>query len=450
MGRLQGSAVASQVVRYSVASVGPVGSAGAQFLLSLVLLRALTPGEFGSFAFLMVASQFSAGLWSALFCAPLPVLLTQGDEASREDVLRSLFASSLAFAAIAFVLFAWLGTSLGVPSLASVYFAGYAAVSLLRWFARTHAYAIGRPLRTMVSDLVYSLALLAGVGLIAFSGIAPLGMSCAVLLLGAVLGLLPFGGQYLVQQFVHVAARDLRRYGAVWRQHSGWSLVGVITTEATTNAHAYIVTGIYGPSAFAAVAASGLLIRPIQVTMNALTEFERAQMARQIGTGQLRAAMASVRFFRMVLIASWLATTVAAALVLTYAPHLVFPEHYDSSFLALGVTLWMAVAGMRLLRTPESTLLQGAGAFRSLAYASMISSGISIAAVFAMLTAGGPMWSIAGILVGETVIALCVWIQARRWRIAETARLGGHPQPAAPVPVVPLGLLVAEDPQWPS
>ncbi len=41
------------------------------------MLRVLSPAEFGVFTFLLVAAQFSWGIWSALFCAPLPVLLLE-------------------------------------------------------------------------------------------------------------------------------------------------------------------------------------------------------------------------------------------------------------------------------------------------------------------------------------------------------------------------------------
>jgi O-antigen/teichoic acid export membrane protein len=176
------------------------------------------------------------------------------------------------------------------------------------------------------------------------------------------------------------------------------------------------VTLIFGPAAFAPIAASSLMIRPINVAMNALTEFERAQMARQIGGGHIDLAMASVRFFRFVLMAAWLATAAGIVALLYCAPRLIFPARYDFSFLVTGAALWMAVAGIRLLRTPDSALLQAAGAFRPLAFASVLSSGISIAAVFALLPVGGPLWSIAGIVFGETVFAGWIWRQARRWR----------------------------------
>ena len=55
----------------------------------------------------------------------------------------------------------------------------------------------------------------------------------------------------------------------------------MLTTEATANAHVYIVTLIYGPLGFAPIAATALFIRPVGVAMNTLTDYERC------GIGQL-------------------------------------------------------------------------------------------------------------------------------------------------------------------
>lgn len=411
----------TRLTRYAMAAIGPIGSAGAQFALSLALLRTLPPDQFGVFSFLLVTSQFSAGLLGALFCAPLPVLVARRQPDRQPRMLSALFGANLVGAAFAFLVFGVLAARLGTSAVAVVLFAAYAAVSLLRWFARTYAYATGRPLRTMWSDLVYSGALLAGTAIAFLKGSGTLDAAFGALLVGAAAGMLPFGAAHLRRQCAWTSFDVLRDYGVVWREHSSWSLLGVVTTEATANAHVYLVTALSGPSVFAPVAASALLIRPIQVAMNALMEFERAQMAAQIGDRRIAAAGASVRFFRLMLTAAWTVTAAAALLILAARPGLLFPSHYDLAALRLGAALWLGVAGIRLWRTPESALLQAAGAFKPLALASVASAGVSVAAVWALLSAFGVIWSIAGIGFGEAVFAWCTWRQARRWRIQAMA-----------------------------
>lgn len=415
--------LAGELLRYGLAVAGPIASAGIQFVLALVLLRFLDPPAFGVFSFLLVASQFSWGVWGALFCAPLPALLTTADGTSHDDLLPGLFAGNLLGAAIAFGVFLAIAMALGTGLIAAAAFAAFAAIALLRWFARAHAYATGNPMRATVSDMVYSGVLLVGVALVAVVETARLEIAFAAMLASVAMGLLPFGRRYLGAQFTMGSFRSLGSYGRVWRRHARWSLLGVLTTEATANSHVYIVTLIAGPTAYAPIAASGLLIRPVTVAANALTEFERARMARQIGDGRVDQALRSVRFFRVVLVAVWVATALAAAWLLAFAPHVVFPRQYSFETLAIGTALWMVVAVIRLLRTPESVLLQAFGAFRPLAYASVMSSSISVAAVIALLVLVNPLWSVAGVLVGEAAFAGWIWLQTRRWLAADKAAI---------------------------
>ena len=413
-----------RMVRYGWAAAGPLSVAVCQFVLSLQLLRLLPQNAFGTFAFLMVTSQFSAGVWSALFCAPLPVLFAEDDHAARQATVRCLFATSLVGAILAAIVFTLLGVTLDVPILASAFFAAYAAVSLLRWYARAYAYTTGSPLKATVSDLVFSTSLLLGILWLARAASSGLETIYAVMAGSVVLGLGTFGVTFLAQLFRWPSLRDLLRYAEIWRRHSGWSLVGVVSIEATANAHAYIVTLAVGPSAFAPVAASALLIRPIAVVMNALTDYERRQIAQHIGQGEFQTVGHALRLFRYVLFAIWGASAIGGGGLLLFEPRLIFPARYEVNYLALGAVLWMIVACIRLLRTPESVLLQGAGAFRWLAYASLMSSGLSVVSVTVFLFTSGPMWSVAGVLIGESVFA---WITLRRARGWLTSRLSATP-----------------------
>ena len=51
----------------------------------------------------------------------------------------------------------------------------------------------------------------------------------------------------------------------MWREMSGWAVLGVILSEATANAHAYLVTFISGPHAFAVLPVGTLLMRPVSL-----------------------------------------------------------------------------------------------------------------------------------------------------------------------------------------
>ncbi|RYD68058.1 MAG: hypothetical protein EOP58_01580 [Sphingomonadales bacterium] len=403
-------------MRYAIAGVGPISAAVAQFALTLVLLRHLDVAAFGTFGFLLVVSQFSLGIWSALLCAPLPVLENLSHEnPDAPNFSDSLFAVNLLGSAVVAIGFGVLAWQLEMRAATAALFAGYAGAALLRWFARANAYVAGQPLRTLTSDLVYSGTLALGVLYLIFDSADALGTATFVLLLGAVLGMVPFGWSFARSQFRLSLWRDLTSYRAVWQGQARWSVLGVATSELTGNAHVYIVTAVYGPSSYAAIAASALLVRPITVIQNALTEFERPQMARQVRERNLAGLQSNARIFMAALVAAWLATAVASALVLAFVPRLIFPPQYDLWTLELTAALWLAVALARLVRTPGSTLLQAGGLFRELANTSIASAVVSVVAVVLLVAVAGSLWSIAGILLGELICAFLIARTTRSW-----------------------------------
>lgn len=411
-----GSAWPAKLLRYGQAMVGPVGVAGSQFLLAVLLLQSLGPAEFGAFSFLLISFQFASGLWSALFCAPLPAALAGQGVEDRDRVLAAIFGANLLLALLAAALFVAIAALLDLSWPAAFLFAAYAGVGLVRWFARAHAYVDAAPLRATASDAIHGAVVLAGCGAMWASGVVTMAGASGALLAAAVLGLLPFAFRPLLRTLAAAGPSRFGAYRDVWRRHSRWSLVGVISTEATVNAHAYVVTLLSGPAAFAPLAASALLLRPISVVMNALTEFERPNMARQIaGAGGVAAALRSALLFRLALIAAWTVNALAAALLLSYAPSLMFPAKYPLDLIVMGSALWLAVGLVRVGRLPESALLQAAGRFKPLAYASVWSSFVSVGAVVALVLLSGPLWSILGVMLGELVFAGFLWRAARIW-----------------------------------
>ncbi|MFD1949576.1 hypothetical protein ACFSGX_02195 [Sphingomonas arantia] len=424
---LPGTPVLRDLMRYGMALVGPVGVAGTQFLLSIGLLRTLEPATFGRYSFLLIVAQLSWALWSALFCAPLPLLLAGGPLPSegpvndtREAMLRSLTAASLLGAVAAMPVFAALAWMLGDGWRTALLFGAFGGLAIVRFFGRALAYAVHRPLRAMASDIVYGLGLLGGIGVIWFEHAPAADTAYAALAVAAGAGLLPFvhGDPRRIRQLAD--PRRLAAYPTVWREHGRWSLLGVATTEMTANVHAYLITLFLGPGAFAPLAASALLIRPIAVATNAIVEYERPRLAQALQPGQRAATQRATRLFRAILIAGWVAVAAANAAILVVSPGLIYPGSYDRAHLAVATTLWLATALLRILSVPEGTLLQAIGRFRPLAMASLWSSAVSLASVALLLIVAAPIWSILGILAGEAVVTILVLREGRRALMPES------------------------------
>ncbi len=390
--------------------MGPLSVAGAQFLLSLLLIRHLDLPDFGRFAFLSVLLQFSTGLWSALFAAPLLVAATRS---GADEVPRALAAaSSLALLPVALA-FAGIGRLLGADMAASCGFAAWSALVLLRYFARAWSLVHRQPVRTIASDVCYGIALVAGAFLL--QAITPIALVHAALLLlaSACCGLAPFARPHALRDLLSLRRADAVAYRSVWRRDARWSLLGVLTTEATVNSQSYIVTAISGAGGFAPIAATALLIRPVTVAINALTEFERARFADDLQVGRLGSVHRARAHLRWALLAIWGATLLLAIGLLSLAPALLFHDKFNMVTLWTGALLWFAVVLSRGLHAPDGAILLAAGRFRKLASMSSATALISLASVLGLLLSLGPIWSIGGIFLGESCFALALFRAAR-------------------------------------
>jgi O-antigen/teichoic acid export membrane protein len=407
--------LAQKVGRYMLAAVGPIGVAGTHFVLSLVLLRLLEPAAFGTLSFLLVATQLSWGFWSALLCAPLPVFLARGTPEQREAGEATLLSLNLFGAMSAVLVFLALGLALALPLCSALCFAAFGGLALLRWFGRSYAYVHGRQMRTMGSDVAYSLTVLGGLALMLLVFGWEVEFSAyAALLAGSAVGLVSFGRAYL-GRFGRWRRGLLREYAPIWRDQSRWALLGVATTEASANTHVYFVTLLHGAAAFAPLAASALLLRPVNVAQNALSDFERPQLARLIGDNDRAAIPRSLLVFRLALCGIWIGSVLVGLALFLFAPRLLFPPAYDLQFLVTASLLWAVVAALRLLQTPESALLQAAGEFKDLAMASVWASIGSVLGVLALVLFAGTLWSIAGLIAGAAIYLLWTYRYARRW-----------------------------------
>jgi hypothetical protein len=224
------------------------------------------------------------------------------------------------------------------------------------------------------------------------------------LLLAAFVSLLPLGRAFFAEQFAALFSGSLRLYGATFRDVTRWSLLGVIFTEMTVNAHAYLVTFVAGPGPFALLALGMLLMRPASLVQSALPDLERPVMTRQIAARDWRALSRTFRDFGTGLFAVLAGTLALDAVLLIWFPQLVLKKGYGLNDVMIVGGVSALIMAVRALRGPPAVLLQAAGAFKALAGIGTKSSVISILATLALLLACGPIASLGGVLLGELVI----------------------------------------------
>jgi O-antigen/teichoic acid export membrane protein len=394
--------------RYGASVLGPATVSAAHFLVSLILLHAVRPGQFGLFSFAMVVMGLGLSVNVALISVPLTRGLATGDGAS----LPACFQMNwLVCGLLSFLLFGAMLAS-GANRLDAALLALFASVFTFRWFARCFAFMEGRITPALQSDLLYSLLLTGLLGALAAARDISLSSAAATLLLSAMAALLPFGGKFFRRQFAALA-RHPRHYGPVFRDITRWSLAGVITTELTANAHVYLVTFIAGPTAFAPLALGMLLLRPASLMQSALPDLERPRMARAIAAGDATLLSRIRHHFSLGLLTVWAVNILFCAGLLLGFPELVTKKGYDTGTIIPVTILCALIVALRSLRTPQAVLLQAAGAFKSLAGICAASAALSLAATLGLLLAFGPIASLGGILLGELAILMTCTAKAR-------------------------------------
>jgi hypothetical protein len=400
--------------RYGLSAAGPVLVSGAHFAAALMFLRALPPAQFGLLSFLFVVVPFCLSASGALVGAPLVTAIRETVKIDPADLATYLKTNLVICAAAAVIVFAL--TISQVPLAVALLLAAYAALMALRWFARCLTYVTDGPARPIVSDLVYGAALTAGLVALFLTHNLTLQSAAITLALAAALATPVFGLAFLRKQFR--PGGSIVRYGAIWRDVTRWSLMGVALTEMTANAHAYLVTFIAGPGSFAVLAVGALLMRPAALVLSALPDLERPAMAKKLAAGDSAGAFRSVKEFRTASGAVWLLTILLAGAVLMWFPQLILKKGYDESQIALVLAIYAGIVAVRTLRGPESVFLQAAGEFKALAGASLWSSATSILVTFVLLVLVGPVFSLLGILAGDAVMTGRIFALTRRWRLA--------------------------------
>ena len=401
--------------RYGTSAIGPVSVSAAHFIASLIFLHTLAPADFGAFAFLLVIVPFCMSIAGSLVGAPISNALNRTGDLNPDKLAAyrklALILAGLAFIAVGLTL----RYSEGHWSIAFL-LGLYGAIMSLRWCARCLAYASDRPLSATFSDLLYSLLLIASLVTLLLTGELFAASAATVLLIASLAALLAYGSTYLREQFAAIHTGDLSLYPQTWRDLSRWSLMGVILTEITANAHAYLVTFVSGPASFALLAVGGLLMRPISLVLSALDDRERPAIARQLAAGDTTGALRTVMEFRIAGIVMWVATIALAAVIFVWFPGLLLKKGYDTAQLFPVVIIWSLIWAARTLWTPQTVLFQAAGKYSELARISMLSSVIALIATLVLLLIAGPVVSLLGVLAGDIAVGVRVFVLSRTWR----------------------------------
>jgi O-antigen/teichoic acid export membrane protein len=423
-----------QLGRNFLLSLGGEGlQSGFHFVLNLVLIRLLSPHDFGVFAIAFVLGGISLTYGNALVSTPAAVTMPRLKSRGAVDFQDVMFGSIalMISAGIAIIVAAglWFATGQMAEAIAGGAFSGL-------WTLRNH-----------VRNVMFARHAMAAATLSDFSY-----TSSGVLFVSSLLFLLPdfpqLTGVLLALTAANIVAvlvalRALgrrarisfrrsvwRRYRAIWSDVA-WSLVGTTTWAVQGQALMFLVAAIVGPAAYAPLAVGVVLFTPLRPAVSAFINVFRPDFGALLAHGQLGRLRMTMSIIVALIILSCIAVGVALWLGWPLLDTYLFAGKFDAAPMPLIVALSGIAAATYFTYNVPLALVQGAGEFRPVALATTFGAIVGLTSVSILLAVTSVAWSLAGFIAGEAVCGVYLWTAALR--ILRERGVPIRTQPAASV-----------------
>lgn len=402
LGKLIG--VATSRLALSVGAQAMVS--GFHFALNLLLLRLVSPYDYGVFAFAFVMAMFASAINNALISTPLtvytPVIEDEPERAQQEAMFSTL--NLLLFALL--VLFG-AGYALWseIPNTVGLSVTAFVAVYSARHYSRSTGYARMRPLVAASGDTSY----------VASGCIIIICLLLAVDQLTVSHVLLALAGAnlcaMLVERFrLHGFARrwfilaKINSYNKVWEQ-SRWALAGSLTTLFLAQAHSVIITSTHGPDAYAPLAAGFVLFGPVRVALMTWQNMVKPELAVDLSKSKHAAVRSQIKITTVLMVVAVMALALCLWIGWPWIYQFLYAEQYSDQPMAMIVTMWSVIAVFAASYNAPAAALQAMRDFRVLAISSIYGAVLSGVLVALTLYFYNPETTLFGILAAEVFMA---------------------------------------------
>ena len=405
-----------RLIRNFILSLGGEGvQSGFHFVLNLILIRLLSAYDFGVFAIAFVIGGIAITYGNALVSVPaavhMPRLKSPGAMNYQDVVFGSI---ALVFALlVGVVVSAGLFVTLGDVEAA----AGGAFVGL--WTLRNHMRTVMfvRRMTTAVtlSDVSYTAS---GIALVA----AALWLDqegervTSVLAALAIANLLAIGVALRALRLRIRVSFRARRAAALSAYLVGHRLVGVRHHDLEHPEPGAHVSGRRdrGTGRLCADCRRHVLFTPLRPAVIAFLNVFRTDFVAALAEGRYRRL--NVTIYAVCALIVLLCATAGAAIWLIW-PYLdahIFAGKFDHASMPLIVTLSGISAAIYLTYNVPLALIQAAGHFRPVALATTFGALVGLCTVSILLSVTTVAWSLAGVVAGEAVCGIYLWIAAHR------------------------------------
>jgi O-antigen/teichoic acid export membrane protein len=411
----------------STSALNQVVSSGANFALGLVLVRALSEGEYGTYGLGYAACYLFLGVGNALLLTQF-VVRTADKEVGRRAVFAAEVLAAVGLLGVAAIttsvvgsFIAWSLFRVEASALAYLLAVVVASVaSVAREYFVRQAYTdsfVGRALAVTGAAAftlfaVVALTVSMGIALTAASALYVYAASQAA---GSVVGLL----------LSRLPVRAVRWGGVVatirecWTGGS-WAVAGVAIWWAQSQGYAYFAALMLGTAASGRANAARLLLTPFLLLVTSANQLAMPRLAElRVRSPELltKAVLALAAVF-VVLSSAYSALILGASSTVIPA---VLGEKYQGLFGL--VAAWCVALVAMLVRDCAGTMLQAMKEFRALTLATAVSAIVSVVAVVLLIPRWGVEGAVLSTAIGDAVMAAIIWpLAMMRARFVQTAR----------------------------
>jgi uncharacterized protein VirK/YbjX len=308
--------------------------------------------------------------------------------------------------------------------------AAAAVASLHREFFRMALFAAQQPQDVLPLDILYALLLIAGVGAATFTEGAATGAMVSLGLAAAVCAWRLAGTLRGRVQWRQRAAPEVLRDMA---PSAAWSTAGAAIHWTFSQGYIYLVAGILDVNAVAAIAATRLLLMPVNLLSSGI-----GSLMLPVASAWLVRLGANVVLRRLAALALGLVLLTLCYLAALWAGReWVFGVVLKKQFAERDtlLLLWGMIFLVILVRDQLGYLLAAEGRFRGLMVVTLVCALVALGASYVAMQRFGVVGALVGMLIGECVSLIGVGSLALR-RVAPAERLPPLLPPLSlPVPV---------------
>lgn len=409
MNKVRKNKLIKPLARYGIALVGQISQSVFHFGLSLLLIKFLSPNDFGTYAMIFILLTFANRIGNALINIPLSTYYTD----TKFTLLKQ--QQLFLFAKLNFLLSTIVGFLIGVI----VYFwrddvylsisSGFLGTTFIwRNFARGINFTKQTPIGATKSDFSYALL---GASVILFALLQPeipitLPLVINVLSAASLFSLFFSGNHFIKLQFTQLNQIKIKYYARIWNLNSKWNLLNTVATELIANSPSYIMTALIGPYAYAPFAAAVVMFRPLNVIMTSLTSIEYPKLAKLSLLKDKQGMMMTSILYIGVLLIAWSLLLMFILFFWDVIYEKLFSNNYASHTVKTAVFLWAIIYFIKIFRTLLSLIIQSRRKFKELAILASITGGITAISMIFLLIYWGALYSLNGVIIGEMSFSL--------------------------------------------